>query len=282
MAKSGMHETLLPVYLKNIKYDGPVYKICTIGDGSCFFHALLRAFYSPYIQATSPQERSQSAHRLRLTLAGDLAKVNPQTGKRLYDTLGGGFYEEFSKAVPEYSLDAMVADLRSNNPVDTAYQELCATVFNCDIYIIDSQKGDVYPTAEYKNSLYKGRPSMFVYGSPGHYEILAIPMKVSGVYACYLVADHPFTLAVSNRLKELAKLTPPPVAATSASSDTTDPHMKITNAPGPIIDQSSTSSTQRQVPTPPTVVMEEVKISQVSVSAPIVNADHQSITLSTT
>jgi len=215
MAKSGVSEFLRSVKLKCIDYPYPIYRIETQGEGSCFFHAILRALYKPYIEATSRQQRSQIAVNVRWTLANELEKINPDTGKRLYDTLGGGLYEEFSKggdAAGQYSLLAMLRELRSNNPVDTAYQELCATFFGYDIYIINAERGDVYQTGN-EGSLYKNRPSIFIYGMSGHYEILAVPMKQSGIYACLLTADHLFTVAVNTRVKALVSSTPSKVAS---------------------------------------------------------------------
>jgi hypothetical protein len=97
----------------------------------------------------------------------------------------------------------MIIELKSRRPVDAAYQELCANFIGFDIYIIDAVRNDVYPTSNGK-ILYKNRPSIFIYYKPGHYDVLALPMKNSyNKYAGLLTTDHPFTIAINNRCKEL-------------------------------------------------------------------------------
>jgi hypothetical protein len=308
MAKSGINESLQLVSLKHIDYHGPIYKIGTQGNGSCFFHAVLRARHKPYIEAANRDQREKIAVDARRMLADQLEKVNPITGKRLYDTLGGGFYEDFSKAgdvAIQYSLPAMLKELRSNDPVDTAYQELCATVFEHDIYIISADNGDVYPTAN-EAILFQGRSSIFIYGMPGHYEILAIPMKQSGIYACLLTPDHPFTVAVNARVKALVKTTPPkvppiltvaekqtvlqinpPVSTVKSDSVSTSENSsitRITNAPGPVVTVTPPSlissisnlniggdlTLSTLPPTPPIVILDT---SPVKIRVPTISSD---------
>jgi hypothetical protein len=202
MEISGIKEIYTPVNLNMINWNGPIYKISTIGDGSCFFHSILRAFHSPYIRATDINFRIAEADKLREALAIRLEEKDPITGKIFYDTLGEGGYAQFSQVVPAYSLQSMCKELRSRQPVDTAYQELFATAFGYDIYIIDAKNGDVLPTTNGKN-LYKNRLSIFIYGSEGHYETLCLKTHQKDVYAPLLTADHSFTQCILNRIKKL-------------------------------------------------------------------------------
>ena len=98
--------------------------ISTIGDGSCFFHSVLRAFNTDYIKAKSITYRVNMARTFRNALADLLEEIDPLTGRNYYSGLNNGELEKISGGVKEYSLAGLQKELRSSASVDNIYQEL--------------------------------------------------------------------------------------------------------------------------------------------------------------
>jgi hypothetical protein len=146
----------------------------TIGDGNCYFHSVLRAFNIPYIKAKNSLERVNMARTFRNALADRLLEIDPLTGDDYYSGLNNGNLEDFSKGVKEYSKDSLRKELLSSEPVDNIYQELISNAVNKDIYIIDAETKDMYNIGSAFSLYYKGRNSIIIYYTPGHYEVVGI------------------------------------------------------------------------------------------------------------
>ncbi len=229
MASSGCTETVYQINLPNIGFNSPITLIKVIGDGSCFFHAVLRAFNKEYIQATSTSKRQEIAKKLREGTAIVLEEVDI-TGRREYDKLGGGSYAEYSKIVSgainektgevlqnNYSLKGLQEELLSDKPVDHAYIELLSNHLDKDIYLIDYRTKDVYTTGTDLKLLYKNRESIVIIYSPGHYDILGIQKNTSDsgipglyeknaiVFDCLFGSQHPFIQCIRKRLYDIIK-----------------------------------------------------------------------------
>jgi hypothetical protein len=230
MASSGCEEI---IYSINLKLDfnlQPLNIIKVLGDGSCFFHAVLRGFHRSYIKSTSIQDRQNLAKKLRTAIALVLEEIDPQTGLREYDKLGGGSYAEFNKAVSgatdkrgdliiennKYSLKGLQQELNSNDPVDHAYIEMLSNHFNKDIYLIDANTRDVYPTGTDLKLLYKNRDSIVILYSPGHYDVIGIKRiaettipdicnKGDVIFDCLFHPQHQFIQSIQRRLQNLIK-----------------------------------------------------------------------------
>jgi hypothetical protein len=171
-----MLEKKSKIKIKDMDYD--FIKIDTIPDGNCYFHSILRSYCKNYINS-SLLERIECVNKFRNYLADYLISKNDKNNI-IYDTLSNSNLKFFSKDIQQYSLENMLSELKSNNPVDNLYQELISNVFNIDIYIVDLYKQDLYKTASDLNLLYKNRKFIilgFSYennDSVGHYDSIGI------------------------------------------------------------------------------------------------------------
>jgi len=170
-------------------------------DGSCFFHAITRAYFKPYITGVidgKPFNKKDFIKGLRKSLSIKLGKSDPKTGLRYYDTLSRGKLAEFAKSVPQYSLEEMQKELDSNQSVDNVYNEFISNEINKDIYILDMVSKDVYITGNDFDILYKERKSIVLLYLPGHYELVGIQTK-KGIKTLFS-PDHEFIKAIKDRM----------------------------------------------------------------------------------
>ncbi len=137
-------------------------KIDTIGDGSCFFHAIISAFFKPYIENTID----------RIKFIKQFRKDLSETLYSQYRKLGNGSFLELSRSVDEYSLQSLKEMLDSNLPVDNRFHQFISDVINKDIYILYSITNNVYKSADDLKLLYKNRDSIVILYTPGHYELI--------------------------------------------------------------------------------------------------------------
>jgi hypothetical protein len=221
MASSCCDETVYSLLLNNIDFKMTLSLIKVIPDGSCFFHAVLRSFNVSYIRSNSKSQRQIYVQNLRKALAHALEEIDPTTGLREYDKLGGGSYNEYNKAVSSaginnYSLEGLQRELLSSDPVDHVYIEILSNHLNKDIYIINSITKDLYTTGTDLKLLYRNRDSIVIYYSPGHYDIIGIrrvaTQKIDNIcnigdiiFDCLFNYQHPFIQALNKRMKELVK-----------------------------------------------------------------------------
>ena len=142
-------------------------KLQTIGDGSCFFHAILQAFNKTYI-GSSFSEKKKMTQQLRRDLADVLSY------DKMYFELSRGTLEEFSKAYPPASIEAMEADLRGNVWGDQRFLELISTVLEIDIYIFYNEIGKLYNTGD-PELYYKNRDSVVIMNNNNfHFETIGL------------------------------------------------------------------------------------------------------------
>lgn len=196
---SSVREVVTDLKLKHIDHPDLV-RISIPGDGSCFFHAILRSFNRRYIEAETKEERKKYSRLFRDVLANLLEKKD-KSGKMLYDTVLGGNLREFSKAVPSYSLKEMQKELRGNGAVGDMYQALISEQFNKDIYIIDLKREDVYTTGSDLATLYKKRDSIIIGYRPGHFEVIGV-RKTNGVISTFFKPNHRLVVKIYSRLSK--------------------------------------------------------------------------------
>jgi len=191
---------------RDFEYPGMV-RIRVPTDGSCFFHAIAKSYFKPYIMGSlngNPINRNDFIVKLRKDLANKLAsKVNPLDPESpiYYDILSRGNLREISQSLPNYSLENMMHELNSNHPVDNVYNEFISNQLNKDIYLLDLVKQDVYMTGSDDEILYKNRPSIVILYIPGHYELVGIQDKDS--IMTVFDPTHPFIQAIQNRKNNL-------------------------------------------------------------------------------
>jgi hypothetical protein len=140
-------------------------RIETLGDGSCFFHAILQCVFDRYKNSPATEKITMvDAFRAQLS---DLLD-------QYYPDLSRGHLAEFSSVVPEYSLQSMKAILKNRFPVDNAYNEFVSNLLGLDIYILDLEKKKPYITGNDADILFKGRKSIIILYLPGHYESVGV------------------------------------------------------------------------------------------------------------
>ena len=169
-----------PISLAKINHPN-LMVIPSISDGSCLFHSLAQAYFSPY-QTGMLNGQSVDRRQLIKTMRADLSvklgspvdAIDP-TSPIYYDTLSRGKLRELSKDLPQYSLENMQKELREGGPVDNIYYEFVCSIYNCDLYIVDRGTGDIIITGVSDSDLYhQGRPSIVLLYSPGHYDLLGV------------------------------------------------------------------------------------------------------------
>lgn len=176
-------------------------------DGSCFFHAILASHYKPYIEGKNENvavDRIKMVSEFRMELSSKLSdKIDPRDPSSLtyYQKISRGQLEDFSKEVPQYSIDNMKKELSSTSSVDNVYNEFISDVLNKDIYILDLLTEDVYVTGGDLDILYKGRPSIVLLYIPGHYELVGLRDRDNNLNTLF-GADHPFIQNIIERMKQ--------------------------------------------------------------------------------
>lgn len=217
-SKNIVGKTLGAGYLTNSEYEqlkwaGPfqypnLVRLRTPMDGSCFFHAIAKSYFKPYILGrlnNEPLNRGKFIRQLRKDLANKLSSrvdpTNPSNNLIYYDELSGGTLRDFSRSVPEYSLNNMTNELDSDLPVGNVYNEFISNQLNKDIYILSMNKQDVYMTGDNTSLLYKNRPSIVLLVLPGHYELIGVSSN-DGIKTIF-EPDHPLIKAIRNRISSL-------------------------------------------------------------------------------
>lgn len=195
-----------PLNWKTFNYPNMV-RIRTIADGSCFFHAIAKAYYTPYqvgMLDGKAIDRQKLIKALRRDLAiklGQPADPADPDGPTNYDLLSRGKLQEFAKGVPQYSLENMQKELSSTAPVSNSYNEYISNQLNKDIYLLDGETNDVMITGNDDDILYKDRDSIVILYIPGHYELVGIQTE-DGIIT-HFRSTHPFIQAIRNRMAEL-------------------------------------------------------------------------------
>ena len=187
-------------------YEGLV-RIGTIGDGSCYFHAIAKSFFTPYKLGKldgTVLNRSEFIRKLRKDLANKLSEPVDsanQQNVRYYDLLSRGKLGELSRGLPQLSLENMKKLLDSSLSVDNRFNEFVSNVLNKDIYLLDFLKKDVYVTGDDADILYKGRDSIILLTMPGHYELVGLTTE-QGIQTLF-PSNHPLIRKIRDRISYL-------------------------------------------------------------------------------
>jgi len=177
-------------------------RIRTIPDGSCFFHALAKSYFKPYIVGKidgEPFDRKEFIKNLRKDLAKTL-ELKTDNGKTYYQTLSNGELENISKDMPKYSLKNMQKELKSSSAIGNIYNEFISDQLELDIYILDAKTKDVYMTGTDDDLLYKNRRSVVILYLPGHYELVGL-INNEGVAETIFPPDSEFIISIQERME---------------------------------------------------------------------------------
>jgi hypothetical protein len=185
---------------------GPLYRVGTIGDGSCFFHAILEAFDKSY-KALSQEEKIKFVAKFRVSLAQHL------TFKE-YEKLGNGSIAEYYTAVyGERSKDKKNAatlgwayylkKLSSSTEwvgEDLQVTEFVSNIIGIDVYILQDRLRDIYMFAPDCKSMFKNRPSIVLLNVDNiHYETIGI-MGKDGVIRTLFPPTNSFIKSLYNKV----------------------------------------------------------------------------------
>ena len=175
--RSGTDDTYLPLNFQQ-PFNGQLVRIATIGDGSCFFHAVLKAYYKPYADNPSYSYRHQLVTSLRRDLATVLPLINPDTGRTYYQDANNGVWAEMAEHGRiddlgnnvDYSLRGMQRLFDSDRDVGDEVFGFVADMLGLDIYVIKLDSDDVRPHI----AIVKDRPAVVVGGNGHHYETVGV------------------------------------------------------------------------------------------------------------
>lgn len=186
----------------DFNYPGMV-RIATDGDGSCFFHAILKML-SNHIRMgllnDYPINRREVVKSFRTQLAQLLMSPSDEDpGKTYYEYISRGKLPHWSKEMPCYTLEYMQGVLMDGLPVDNAYNEFVSEVLGVDLYLLDGEKRDVYITGNDDELLYKGRGSIVVLYGHGHYEGVGLVRR--GVLDTLFAPQDDFIVAIRERMR---------------------------------------------------------------------------------
>lgn len=137
-----------------------LYRIETIADGSCFFHAILHAMYDDY-KNSNVKDKGFIARRFREQLSTTL-NTYKEEDMTWYDYLCNGKLSEFSKSVVECSLENMENELDSTSSVSNIYNEYISELIDTNIFIVDVDRQTLYLTGDDPDLLHKERFSIIV------------------------------------------------------------------------------------------------------------------------
>lgn len=189
----------------NFSYPNMV-RIGTIGDGSCYFHAIIKAFVKEYQEKKINGlviDRRQFISKLRKELAEKLTeKVSKNSELRYYDILSRGQLTKMSSEEKNVNLTSnnLVSWLDSKKPIDNTFDEYISLVFNKDLYFLNIATKDVYIPGD-EELLLKNRDSIVILINGAHYELVGL-ITDDNVIQTQFSPSHPFILKIRDRIKE--------------------------------------------------------------------------------
>lgn len=162
----------------------PVVRIGCIGDGSCFFHAVLQAYLPEYTNNPSYRFRTEFVEKFRRDLAAAL-QLESEPGKTYYETAADGSwvnmatFQKGQKSTDEvgagvdYSLEGMQELLNSKSDVGNEVYQYVSDMIGVDIYVMLASKTDLTRIlSTHKEG--RNRPGVFIAGNGYHYEVIAV------------------------------------------------------------------------------------------------------------
>ena len=140
----------------------------TIGDGSCFLHAVLMAFNKTYINSNN-SERRKIVRKLRGAISDYIEE------SEIYSELARGELEEISKFVPMMTKKNMRNYINSNKWISQHFVELISKVLDLNIFIISNGTNTLYNLGDDEIYYKKNRNSVFInYINEAHFETLGV------------------------------------------------------------------------------------------------------------
>jgi len=181
-------------------------RIGTPMDGNCLFHSISNSFFVPYYTENingTRISRIKIIQSMRQELSEKLEeKISAENNApRNYDLLNGGNTSIFAKYVPEFDIKYMQSQLNSNYPIGYGYMEFIGNTLNKDIYIIESNRKDIYLTDELPLTIKGNRMSIVLYYINGHYELCGI--RTENGYNTHFSPQHSLIKFLNNRVNNI-------------------------------------------------------------------------------
>ena len=190
-----------------------VVRIGAIGDGSCFFHAVLNAYYPEYQDNADRRYRIDLVKKLRRDIAYTLQEPDPfYPGKIRWETaasgqlaalnkqqeLGVDFTSVFGYPV-DFSLNGLQRLFNSNEYLGNEVYQYAADMLNVDVYITRLTSTDLYV---HQNTDRPGsnRRVVVISGNGNHYE--TIGLLRDQLFQTYFDRNDPFIVALRQQVSE--------------------------------------------------------------------------------
>ncbi len=187
----------------NVKWykERPVVRIATIAMGSCFFHAVLKAYYPPYANTSSFSLRKNIVTKLRRDLASLLEQEDSaHPGKTYYQTASSGHWVIFAeqqalgvKLSFDPRLEGMQTLFNSRKDVGEEVFKYVAEILSIDIYVMRITQQNMAPHIQTDEPGRK-RPIIMIGGNGYHYETLGLDHGPSvGIQTVFMPDDEIIT-----------------------------------------------------------------------------------------
>lgn len=163
-----------------------IVRIACIGDGSCFFHAILKCYYDEYANNPSYSFRTNFVKKLRRDLAYTLELPDPNTEGKLtyYESINKGAWQDLYLMELEnnsidnfgtnidYSLEGMQKLFNSSRDVGMEVVQYVADILGLQIFILIVGQNDLYYLLHTESQ--KEKPIVIIAGNGYHYEVIGI------------------------------------------------------------------------------------------------------------
>ena len=181
-------------------------RIATIGDGSCFIHAVLKGFYRGYQENNQAIYRLQVAAKIRRDLGVVLQLDNPAyPGHTYWETSARGSFprmvmqeindEELIRDLHvDYSLSGLQRLFNSTSQLGDEVYTFISDALNVDIYVLRATTTDLYPHY-HTHRPGVDRNGVVIIGNTYHYEVLAVNTEQG--FQTVFYPDDPFLKALT-------------------------------------------------------------------------------------
>jgi hypothetical protein len=163
-----------------------VYRIATIGDGSCLVHAVLKSINDEYGEETRYRNKSRQAKALRTYLADRIKD------KSFYRQLGGGSFQELSQQVPEFKQSNLMKLFKSDEWLGNEAFVVMTAALGFSLIVVNLCDNElvIYDQPYWAKDEEKS-PVVIVLATTQHYETIAIDETGEGVLSTRFDRHHP-------------------------------------------------------------------------------------------
>jgi len=180
--------------------------LSTVGDGSCYFHAIIQAYYIPYI--TNQVTKCSFIREVRRLLAYELgrpAKINdryiynnhqqPKTWHQIINRGGNATLESDPGDVPtdisnRLKLENMQHEMDSSRALDNLFDDYVSKILDKNIFVLDLAKKTVNYNIDKDILLVSSRTCVVILDKTGHYE--TVGLMTNGGIRTHFAWNDPF------------------------------------------------------------------------------------------